>query len=258
MEEIKRQIQLNELRSHTPTIRLTHIPIWKDIPMVTTEATDEINLHAITCSECGEPMDEHGCPGAASHAPVKTVTVTTRSTGPRKPPGFHPTCPACGGRAHFNMGATPINVECMWRQYCLSVGTINDPSSRLPVLTAEKLVEELSPWIKQRLDEAKSSGTTYEYGTIASSGGGYSTYSAKRRAEAAAKPKEEKPKRSRAKKSISEVAEEVTAEAPTENGAAEVEAPVAEAEATPSADEIRRAERRAARQAKLGALAGKR
>jgi hypothetical protein len=229
---------------------------WKDLPMVTTDTTDEINLHAITCSECGEPMDEHGCPGAAGHAPVKTVTVTTRSTGPRKPAGYHPTCPACGGRAHFNMGATPINAECMWRQYCMSVGSISDPSSRLPVMTAEKFVNELAPWVKQRLDYAKSDGTTYEYGTIASSGGGYSTYSAKRRAEAAAQPKEEKPKRTRAKKSISEVADEVSATASTENGTAEVEAPAAVAD--PTEAEIKRAERRAARQAKLGALAGKR
>lgn len=224
--------------------------------MVTTEdtdvaATEDIDLHAITCSDCGEPMDQHGCPNAAGHSAPVITTVTTRSTGPRKPVTAHPPCPHCAGRIHWNNGQAIVNFECMYRQYLLSTGEIGDPSARLPVLTATKL-KSLGDWV----DEQAATGT-FEYGTMASSGGG-ATYSAARpkTPRPPKEPKEEKPKRTRAKKSVTEVAAEVEGSGPAEaevadstNGAAEPVGPTAEEKAA-----AEREKRREARQAKLKGL----
>jgi hypothetical protein len=184
--------------------------------MAEVEADGTVNLHEVVCSDCGEPMDEHGCPNGAAHPATPPTIVTTRSTGPRKKAEEHPPCAHCGGRIHWNGSAAVVNFECIYRQYLLATGKISDPSARLPVLTAHEL-KAVGDWADDQTD--------LQYGNMASAGGGGATYSAIR-PKAPPKPvktEEEKKEAKRvaaekrkadraaakAAKSISDVADEV-------------------------------------------------
>jgi hypothetical protein len=126
----------------------------------------DINSADLTCESCGADMAGHACGGAAG----TTGSVTySRSTGPRKPVSAHPTCAHCGGRVHFNMGATAVNAECLNRQYSLDVGEMTDPSARLPVLTIERM-KDIVEW-------AAALASPPTYGKMESAAGGAGTYS---------------------------------------------------------------------------------
>jgi hypothetical protein len=137
------------------------------------------------CPNCAEPMDSHSCPGSGT-------TVVRKK---RKAPGEHPTCPHCGGRVHWNNGASLVNFDCMYRQYLMASGEIHDPSARLPVLTAAKLTE-MADWIDEQVEAAEKGGAVFEYGTITGAGGA-STYSMRRAAETAKEPKPKKERKKR-------------------------------------------------------------
>lgn len=255
------------------------------------EDTSAVDLHAVTCSDCGEPMDTHGCPGSSSAAGATTI-VRTRSTGPRKKATDHPACPFCGGRVHWNNGQSTINHDCMYKQYLMDKGLIATPYDRLPIFTAQTWIEA-TDWIKDRV-----AAGDFQYGNMASAAGG-ATYSA-RKPKAAPRPKltdeEKKEKaaaRRKAAKSITDVATEVAEEdgvllegsepfgdTEADQVVEETPAPVTrsrrprgreliasatasrngdpEADANEPADiETRRNARRAARAAKLAAIQGK-
>jgi hypothetical protein len=126
----------------------------------------DINSADLTCESCGADMAGHACGGAVG----TTGSVTySRSTGPRKPVSAHPTCAHCGGRVHFNMGATAVNAECLNRQYSLDVGEMTDPSARLPVLTIERM-KDIVEW-------AGALASPPTYGKMESAAGGAGTYS---------------------------------------------------------------------------------
>lgn len=161
----------------------------------------DLDAASAVCEGCGEAMTDHRCGGAAG----ATTSVTySRSTGPRKPPSAHPTCPHCGGRVHFNMGGTAINAECLNRQYSLDTGLMTDPNGRLPVMTLETM-RDIVAW-------AESLSTKPSYGKMVSASGGAATYSGLR------------PKTGRKKKAVAAAPgsqiqdladeEEITAEAP--------------------------------------------
>jgi hypothetical protein len=125
-----------------------------------------MNGSDLVCEGCGSDLAGHSCGGAAG----STGSVTySRSTGPRKPVSAHPTCAHCGGRVHFNMGATAVNAECLNRQYSLDVGEMTDPSARLPVLTIERM-KEIVEW-------AGALASPPTYGKMESAAGGAGTYS---------------------------------------------------------------------------------
>ncbi len=63
---------------------------------------------------------------------------------PRKRPDEHPPCPHCGGRAHFSIGGSNINFECLWRQYNVEMGE-HDPNDRMPRFTLDYM-ENFANW----------------------------------------------------------------------------------------------------------------
>jgi hypothetical protein len=127
----------------------------------------EMDANGATCEACGESLANHGCGSSGGTGSV--TTVTTRSYGPRKKVEEHPTCPHCGGRIHFNMGATAVNSECLNRQYSLDVGEMANPNDRLPVMTLERM-GAIFEW-------GKALTTPPSYGKMESAAGGAATYS---------------------------------------------------------------------------------
>lgn len=213
----------------------------EDTELSAAEHDEEVDLHEVMCSDCGEPMDQHPCaPKSGSGAAGTTITtVTTRSTGPRKAPSAHPQCPHCGGRVHWNSGAALVNFDCIYRQYLMAKGLISDPSARLPVLTAVTL-KEVGDWAE--VQEAKGG---FEYGNMGGAGG--ATYSASRpkavpRVKMTPEEKKEKARIARAAKkaSISEVAAELdSVETPLE-GSEEFETPDIEETPMPESSKSRK------------------
>jgi hypothetical protein len=163
--------------------------------MAEVETDGTVNLHEVVCSDCGEPMDEHGCPNGTAHPAAAPVVVTTRSTGPRKKADEHPPCAHCGGRIHWNNGAALVNFECMYRQYLMATGKISDPSARLPVFTSGA-VKDFEMWVDDQ-------GEDFKYGNMESAGGGGGTYSAIR-PKAPPKPVKTEEEKAEAKRLIAE------------------------------------------------------
>jgi hypothetical protein len=106
---------------------------------------------------------------------------SNRRTGvTRKDPSEHPPCAHCGGKMHWNQAAATINFECLWRQFCLSQGTISDPNDRLPLFT-DADVPGMLEWINTRKRSRKN---PLRYGKMEAPGGGFGTYSALKASEA--------------------------------------------------------------------------
>ena len=128
-----------------------------------------VDLHDVNCPGCGAPMDGHLCPSGGVTAGASsgvTIREYVRGTGPRKTPSAHPDCPHCGGRIHFNMGATAINAECLWRQFLVGSGKLASPHDKLPEMYLSNLLE-MAAWyeagikISRSFDYGKSGGGTY-------------------------------------------------------------------------------------------------
>jgi hypothetical protein len=173
----------------------------------------EMDANGATCEACGESLANHGCGSSGSTGSV--TTVTTRSYGPRKKVEEHPTCPHCGGRIHFNMGATAVNSECLNRQYSLDVGEMANPNDRLPVMTLERM-GAIFKW-------GKALATPPSYGKMESAAGGAATYSGLR------------PKTGRKKKAVAAAAGERI-----EDIAGSVEAPAPKGKKSASSGKGRR------------------
>jgi hypothetical protein len=142
----------------------------------TTHATPSVDLHDIECPGCGAPMDGHMSPSSSGLVANPTVVREyVRGTGPRKVATAHPECPHCKGRIHFNMGATAINAECLWRQYLVGVGKLA-PKDKLPEMYLSNMLE-MAEWYEAEI----KLGQSFDYGK---SGGG--TYSTRRKTPATA------------------------------------------------------------------------
>lgn len=109
---------------------------------------------------------------------VVPATSKNRTGVTRKDPTEHPPCPHCGGKMHWNQAAATINFECMWRQYALAKGLMNDPNERLPVFTDE----DLTDFVEWRDTRKRSRKNPLTYGKMPSDKG-YGTYSAMKAAE---------------------------------------------------------------------------
>lgn len=185
----------------------------------------EVDLTQLECSGCGGSLDGHKCPSQAKRTGIK-----------RKAAEEHPSCPHCGGRVHWNNGGALVNFECLYRQFLMESGEIADPSSRLPIFTAEHL-KSMGKWA----DGKKKSGVELTYGKMEAAGGGGATYSgikaATTKAAKAAAPGTR----------IEDVAEEVLPEPPKKLSKKELAAQKkAEAEAEAArAEEERKAKRKA-------------
>lgn len=129
---------------------------------------------ATLCPTCGETLGDHEHPTKGGGERV--VTVTSRSTGPRKKPEERAPCPFCGGPMHFNDAGAKTNFECLYRQFLVASGTITDPlKERLPVATHLDIAN-LGTWIG-KLVIARHDLT---YGKM-ESGAGAATFSQLRR-----------------------------------------------------------------------------
>lgn len=123
---------------------------------------------ATPCPECGEMLGDHEHPTKGGGERV--VTVTTRSTGPRKKQEERAPCPHCGGPMHFNDAGGKTNWECLHRQYEVAAGRMTDPlREKLPVAT-HTTIAAVGSWIDKQ-DQSK-----LHYGKM-ESGGGAATFS---------------------------------------------------------------------------------
>lgn len=116
----------------------------------------------------------------------KVVPVAARVNEPtkRKAPEEHPACPHCGGKMHWNAAGAAINMECLWRQYCLATGRMDSPYDRLPVFEEA----DMEPWTEWKNTRKKSRKNPLAYGKMATASGEVATYSAlraKQKAESA-------------------------------------------------------------------------
>lgn len=118
------------------------------------KAAQEVDLHELQCSACNSSLDGHKCPSQR------------RLTGARKAVSERPQCPHCGGRIHFNLGAALVNAECLFRQFYVSSGKMDDPNSRLPVFTLDT-IGDMNKW-KRRQEQ---DGVEIRYGTMETAGG---------------------------------------------------------------------------------------
>ena len=136
-----------------------------------------VDLHEVNCPGCGAPMDGHLCPSSSVGGTTTVVREYVRGTGPRKAATAHPTCPHCGGRIHFNMGATAINAECLWRIYLVATSSFK-PMDKLPPMYLSNMLE-MAQWYEARI----KAGSIFDYGKH---GGG--TYSSRRKTPASVPP----------------------------------------------------------------------
>jgi len=101
--------------------------------MVTTakdaDSGEEIELHDLLCSGCGQTMDGHNCPGSSFTVTKGAAPVVSRSGAgmPRGKKTEKPRCPHCNGVAHYNLGGGAEDELCAWRQYLIHTGEMTDP-----------------------------------------------------------------------------------------------------------------------------------
>lgn len=110
-----------------------------------------------------------------TYGKVVPVTARVNEARKRKAPEEHPACPHCG-KLHWNAAGAAINMECLWRQYCLATGRMDSPYDRLPVFEEA----DMEPWTEWKNTRKKSRKNPLAYGKMPAASGEVATYSALR------------------------------------------------------------------------------